>query len=121
MSNIKKTGFGTGTPSVAQQPAQAAEAQKAPDKPAVGDRVALPADEMVQKWFLQKGQNTASIQGQIRKGLENLLQTYYSVKGTGAMALQAQEMLARSGHVAGVGVDAAKKKRLARWLKKKSK
>jgi hypothetical protein len=122
MSNIKKTGVGTTPPTVTspQQPATE-EAQKTPEKAALGDRVTLPADEAVQKWFLQKGRNTASIQGQIRKGLENLLNTYYSVKGTGAMALQTQEMLARSGQIAGVGVDATRKKRLARWLKKKAK
>jgi hypothetical protein len=77
----------------------------------------MPPDEKVQKWFFAKGQNTATINGEIRKGLDNLLQTYFSSKGTGALDLQAQQMI-RSGALA--GLDPMRKKRLARWLKKKA-
>jgi hypothetical protein len=77
-----------------------------------------PPDERVQKWFFAKGQNTATINGEIRKGLDNLLQTYFSTKGTGALDLQAQEMIVRSGALA--KLDPSRKKKLSHWLRKKA-
>jgi hypothetical protein len=126
MSTIKKTGTGTPPPqtpaSTEAKPTQVAEQQKAQSAQGAAEHAALVPDENVQKWFLAKGQNTASIQGQIRKGLESLLQSYYSTKQQGALSLQAQEMMARSGAVQGMALDQlARKKRLARWLQKKSK
>jgi hypothetical protein len=128
MSTIKKTGTPGApttppTPTTAEpKPSQVQEQAKAQSAQGAADRSALIPDENVQKWFLSKGQNTATIQGQIRKGLENLLQSYYSVKQQGALSLQAQEMMARSGQIQGSFLDQlGKKKKLAPFLRKKAK
>jgi hypothetical protein len=124
MSTIKKTGTGqTPTPPASDaKPAHVAEQQKAQGANSTAELAALIPDEKVQKWFLSKGQNRATIEGQIRKGLENLLQSYYSVKQQGALSLQAQEMMARSGAVQSLALEQlAKKKKLAPFLRKKAK
>jgi hypothetical protein len=120
MSSIKKPGMGSQIPSpptpaaTEQQTAQTGQVRTPPKL----SGPPTPADEKIQKWFFAKGQNTATINGEIRKGLDNLLQTYFSTKGTGAMDLQAHEMMVRSGALA--GLDPTRKKRLSRWLQKKA-